>query len=55
MKRRLAAKGGIRPDRLPLHVAEYVWRYNHRQLPMTAQVQRLLKALEIHRPSGAGG
>jgi len=29
LKRRLAAKGGIRPSRLPLYVAEYVWRYNH--------------------------
>jgi transposase len=32
LKRRLAAKGGIRRERLPLYGAEYVWRYNHRRL-----------------------
>jgi transposase len=30
LKRWLAAKGGIRRERLPLYLAEYVWRYNHR-------------------------
>ena len=29
LKRRLAAKGGIRKERLPLYLAEYVWKYNH--------------------------
>ena len=28
LKRRLAAKGGVRRERLPLYLAEYVWRYN---------------------------
>ncbi len=28
LKRNLSAKGGIRRDRLPLYLAEYVWRYN---------------------------
>jgi len=30
LKRRLAAKGGLSQERLPLYLAEYVWRYNHR-------------------------
>jgi len=38
LKRRLAAKGGIRRNRLPLYLAEYVWRYNHRKMPLKKQV-----------------
>ena len=30
LKRRLSTKGGIRKERLPLYLAEYVWKYNHR-------------------------
>ncbi len=46
LKRRLAAKGGIRRDRLPLYLAEYVWRYNHRSLSPADQVKRLLKLIQ---------
>ena len=46
LKRRLAAKGGIRRDRLPLYVAEYVWRYNHRKLSIEQQAQQLMHLLE---------
>ena len=52
-KRRLAAKGGIRRERLPLYVAEYVWRYNHRQLSVEQQVQQLLILL-AQRPHSGG-
>ncbi len=45
LKRRLAAKGGIRRERLPLYLAEYVWRYNHRRLSRQQQVQQLMKVL----------
>lgn len=45
LKRRLAAKGGIRPFRLPLYVVEYVWRYNHRRLSVDEQVHRLMNLL----------
>lgn len=45
LKRRLAAKGGIRRERLPLYLAEYVWRYNHRRLSLQQQVQKLMKLL----------
>jgi hypothetical protein len=30
LKRKLVSKGGIRKERLPLYLGEYVWRYNHR-------------------------
>lgn len=46
LKRRLAAKGGIRRARLPLYLADYVWRYNHRRLSVAQQVTRLLKLLQ---------
>jgi len=53
LKRRLAAKGGIRPSRLPLYVAEYVWRYNHRRLSVDEQVHRLVNLLRKRAlPSG---
>jgi len=42
LKRQLASRGGIRKERLPYFLAEYVWRYNHRELPVEKQVQRLL-------------
>ncbi len=45
LKRRLAAKGGIRRERLPLYLAEYVWRYNHRCLTLSQQVARLMRLL----------
>ena len=46
LKRRLAAKGGIRRERLPLYLAEYVWRYNHRNENIETQKKQLLKQLE---------
>ncbi len=49
LKRRLAAKGGIRRERLPRYLAEYVWRYNHRRLSVTQQVQQLIHLLVKHR------
>jgi len=45
LKRHLAAKGGIRRSRLPLYLAEYVWRYNHRGDSRAAQITRLLQLL----------
>ena len=31
LKRKLVAKGGIRREKLPLYLGEYVLRYNHRK------------------------
>lgn len=49
LKRKLAAKGGIRRKRLPLYLAEYVWRYNHRHLSLEKQVDKILKLLYKHK------
>lgn len=42
LKRQLASRGGIRRERLPLYLAEYVWRYNNRKLPVEKQIEKLL-------------
>jgi transposase-like protein len=42
LKRKLAAKGGIRESRLRLYLGEYVWRYNHRYLNVKEQTKYLL-------------
>jgi transposase len=47
LKRRLAAKGGIRRERLPLYLAEYVWRYNHRHRSLLQQRKRLFNLLTL--------
>ena len=54
LKRRLAAKGGIRRERLPLYLAEYVWRYNHRKLSIEQQVSQLMRLLEKQTPYSGG-
>lgn len=46
LKRMLAAKGGIRCERLPLYLAEYVWRYNHRKLAISDQINVVLSQLQ---------
>jgi len=45
LKRKLAAKGGIRRERLPIYLGEYVWRYNHRKLSLKEQEENLLFTL----------
>jgi len=42
LKRQLASRGGIRRERLPFYLAEYVWRYNNRNLSIDEQVERIL-------------
>ncbi len=54
LKRRLVAKGGIRRERLPLYLAEYVWRYNHRQLSVEQQTQQLIRLLVQFRSHSGG-
>lgn len=46
LKRKLASKGGIRREKLPLYLAEYVWRYNHRVDPEQIKMRRLIQLLE---------
>jgi len=45
LKRRLSAKGGIRKERLPLYLAEYVWKYNHRNDSIDLQKKLNLQQL----------
>lgn len=54
LKRQLAAKGGIRRDRLGLYLGEYVWRYNNRKLTLNDQVKKLLALLRDRRIFGGG-
>lgn len=42
LKRQLASRGGIRRERMPLYLAEYVWRYNYREENIDKQIERLL-------------
>jgi len=46
LKRKLASKGGIRQEKLPLYLGEYVWRYNHRKESDKVKIRRILKLLE---------
>jgi transposase-like protein len=46
LKRKLASKGGIRREKLPLYLGEYVWRYNHRKESEMKKIKRILKLLE---------
>jgi transposase-like protein len=47
LKRKLASKGGIRREKLPLYLGEYVWRYNHRNDSDKMKVKRILELLEM--------
>ena len=40
LKRKLAAKGGVRREYLSLFLGEYVWRYNYRQMEIDQKVNR---------------
>lgn len=42
LKRKLASKGGVRRQYLPLFLGEYVWRYNHRKEELIDQRKRLI-------------
>lgn len=45
LRHQLRAKGGIRPNRLGLYLAEYAWRYNHRRLSRAQQLRELFTLL----------
>lgn len=45
LKRKMAAKGGIRKSRLHLYLGEYVWRYNHRNLNFKERENLLFKLI----------
>ena len=45
LKRKLSSKGGIRREKLPLYLGEYVWRYNHRTDQERIKIRRLIQLL----------
>jgi len=45
LKRKLAARCGIRKEKLPLFLAEYVWRYNFRKLSIRDKQIKLYNLL----------
>lgn len=49
LKRSLASRGGIRREKLPLFLGEYVWRYNHRKQSISKQQSDLMKLLTDYR------
>lgn len=49
LKRKLADKGGIRRERLPLYLAEYVWKYNHRSLTPEQKTSSILTLLQAQK------
>jgi len=46
LKRKLAAKGGVRRKYLHLFLGEYVWRYNYKKMTTEEKVNRLMKFIE---------
>lgn len=48
LKRKMAAKGGIRKSRLHLYLGEYVWRYNHKLQDLKVQENILYKLISGH-------
>ena len=49
LQRQLRARGGIRGERLALHLAEFAWRYEHRRWPPGEQVRELLRLVSEGR------
>lgn len=47
LKRKLAAKGGVRRKYLHLFLGEYVWRYNNRKLNIEEQRNRIIELLKV--------
>jgi transposase-like protein/ribosomal protein L37E len=47
LKRKLAAKGGVRRRYLYLFLGEYVWRYNNRNLDTREQIKRIIELLKF--------
>ncbi len=45
LQRHLRTKGGIRPARLGLYLAEYSWRYNRRRQSSSEKISELMKLI----------
>jgi transposase-like protein len=47
LKRKLAAKGGVRRKYLHLFLGEYIWRYNNRSLNEKEKTKRIIELLKF--------
>jgi uncharacterized Zn finger protein (UPF0148 family) len=47
LKNKLSSKGGIRKEKIPLYLGEYVWRFNHRKEDLKEKEERLFNLLNI--------
>jgi len=45
LEENLVGRGGVRYNRLPLYLAEYAWKFNHRKLSRERKLKRLLNLL----------
>jgi len=45
LKNKLASRGGIRKEKLPLYLGEYVWKFNHRKESLKEKEEKLLNLL----------
>ncbi|MCX7021528.1 MAG: hypothetical protein NTW26_04490 [bacterium] len=45
LRENLVGRGGIRYNRLPLYLAEYTWKFNHRKLSRERKLKNLLNLL----------
>ena len=52
LQRRLKAKGGVRRQHLGLYLAEYAWRYNHRNLSASEQLRECMKLVRQRHRGG---
>lgn len=48
LKRKLAFKGGIRQEKLPLYIGEHTWKYNNRDLSFLDREKLLFKLITNH-------
>jgi uncharacterized Zn finger protein (UPF0148 family) len=45
LKEKISLKGGIRREKFPLYLGEYVWRFNHRKISPREKEERLFNLL----------
>lgn len=46
LKRQLSSRGGIRKEKREFYLAEYVWKYNNRNLTIEEKVRKLLDLIK---------
>ncbi|MCM8788777.1 MAG: IS1595 family transposase, partial [Candidatus Omnitrophica bacterium] len=46
LKRQLSSRGGVRREKRTFYLAEYVWRYNNRELSSEEKIKKLLELIK---------